>query len=336
MFKLIREGDGTTGPMGVKAVTNWLNERGYRTRKGAKWGIGPLHKLITSTTYKGEHRFNTEVWKTKEAKPESERVAVPVDPIIDPATFDAVQAQLKSRNPKVTPPRVVTGPILLTGIATCASCGGGMTLRTGKSGRYRYYTCASAMQKGKSAYKGRSIPMDKLDDIATDALTHQLLTENRVEALLTGLLQRQTARDEDHAQRMRALKDKMADAEARLKRLYQAIENRHRRPGRRHAQRANRGCEDGARHRQDRACPRGGGAKPGCPDHGRENHRRRWDHALEPARRRCRIPPGLSAGHDRQCGSGRHGSPHLRPQDRPRTPCHGRRGSSGRSSQFCS
>jgi hypothetical protein len=29
-----------------------------------------------------------------------------------------VQVQLKARNPKVAPPRVVTGPILLTGLAT--------------------------------------------------------------------------------------------------------------------------------------------------------------------------------------------------------------------------
>lgn len=42
---------------------------------------------------------------------------------------------LSRGNPKQTPPRVVTGPILLAGLATCASCRGGMTERTGKSGR---------------------------------------------------------------------------------------------------------------------------------------------------------------------------------------------------------
>ncbi|MCX7342369.1 MAG: hypothetical protein NT037_18070 [Hyphomicrobiales bacterium] len=35
---------------------------------------------------------------------------MPVDPIIEPAMFDAAQARLKSRNPKQTPPRVVTAP----------------------------------------------------------------------------------------------------------------------------------------------------------------------------------------------------------------------------------
>ena len=144
------------------AESCWLNERGYRTRVGARWGIGPLHQILTRATYKGERRFNRKVWKTKEAKPDADQIVVPVPPIIDAAAFDVVQALLKAKNPKVVPPRVVTGPILLTGIATCASCGGGMTLRTGKSGRYRYYTCATCAQRGKAACKGRSFPWTSL------------------------------------------------------------------------------------------------------------------------------------------------------------------------------
>ncbi len=225
IFRLFREGDGVSGPMGVKAVTSWLNEHGYRTRTGARWGIGPLHEILTRSTYKGAHRFNRKVWKTGQAKPEADHVPVAVDPIIDAATFDAVQAQLKSRNPKVLPPRVVTGPILLTGIATCASCGGGMTLRTGKTGRYRYYTCSTCARQGKSACKGRSIPMDKLDRLVTERLADRLLTPERVGNLLTGLMERQAGKDEDHAMRLTALRAKINDAESRLGRLYAAIES---------------------------------------------------------------------------------------------------------------
>ncbi len=225
IFKLITQGDGTSGPMGVKATADWLNTNGYRTRTGARWGIGPLHKLITSETYKGIYRFNRKVWKTKEDKPESEQIAIAIDAIIDAQTFDKVQAQLKKRNPKNTPPRTVTGPILLTGLATCASCGGGMTLRTGKYGRYRYYTCATCAQKGKSACKGRSIPMDKLDTIVTDSLASQLLTRPRVEKMLDGLIARQAQRSTEHSARLAKLKSRMTDAETRLKRLYDAIEN---------------------------------------------------------------------------------------------------------------
>lgn len=225
IFKLITQGDGTTGPMGVKSAADWLNRNGYRTRSGTKWGIGPLHSLITNETYKGTYRFNRKVWKTKEEKPASEQIAIAVEPIIDAPTFDKVQAQLKKRNPKNTPPRTVTGPILLTGLATCASCGGGMTLRTGKYGRYRYYTCATCAQKGKSACKGRSIPMDKLDTLVTKNLADSLLTPTRVQKLLEGLIDRQAQRNTEHTSRLTALKAKLTDAETRLKRLYDAIEN---------------------------------------------------------------------------------------------------------------
>jgi len=184
IFRLIREGNGTSGPMGVKAAASWLNANNYRTRAGARWGIGPLHKLITNPTYKGEYRYNQRDSRAKKLRSESEHIIIAIDPIIDPAVFDVVQAQLKARNPKVTPPRTVTGPTLLTGLATCASCQAGMTLRTGKSGRYRYYTCASAAQKGKSACTGRSVPMDKLDDLITARIMDDLLTPERVGNLL--------------------------------------------------------------------------------------------------------------------------------------------------------
>ena len=73
-------------------------------------------------------------------------MAVPA--IVDKDEFEIVQMLLKSRSPAMTPPRVVSGPTLLTGICFCAACGGAMTLRTGKSGRYRYYTCCTKARQG--------------------------------------------------------------------------------------------------------------------------------------------------------------------------------------------
>jgi hypothetical protein len=95
--------------------------------------------------------------KSKKLKPVSEVIAVAVPPLIDQATSDAVQAHLRARNPRVTLARVVSGPTLLTGICLCADCGGAMTLRTGKEGRYRYYTGSiKARQAGRVAKAARS------------------------------------------------------------------------------------------------------------------------------------------------------------------------------------
>jgi DNA invertase Pin-like site-specific DNA recombinase len=150
MYRLALGGDGTSGPMGVKSITAYLNGRRIFTRDGGRWGIGQVHRVLTRTTYIGRHEFNKRS-QSKELKPAGEVVTVEVPPLIDEAAFAAVQAHLRSRNPKVTPARVVSGPTLLTGICFCAGCGGAMTLRTGKSGRCRYYTCSIKAGRGRLA-----------------------------------------------------------------------------------------------------------------------------------------------------------------------------------------
>ncbi|MGH7086202.1 MAG: recombinase family protein, partial [Acetobacteraceae bacterium] len=147
IYRLALEGDGTSGPMGVKAITSYLNARRIFTRDGGRWGIGQLHRVLTRTTYVGCHEFNRSSQKSG-PKSAGEIVTAEVPSLIDQATFDAVQAHLRARNPKVTPARVVSGPTLLTGICFCSDCGGAMTLRTGKGGRYRYYTCSIKARQG--------------------------------------------------------------------------------------------------------------------------------------------------------------------------------------------
>jgi site-specific DNA recombinase len=124
-------------------------------------------------------------------------VEIPVPAIIETDVFEQVQKQLRARSPKTQAPRVTTGPILLTGLALCATCRGGMMLRTGtsKGGRvYRYYTCANCATKGKTVCKGRSIPMDKLDTLVTDHLVERLFKPERVAAILASLSSRRMER----------------------------------------------------------------------------------------------------------------------------------------------
>ena len=137
IYRLALEGEGDTGQMGVKAIVKYLNGKGIFTRDGGRWGIGQVHRVLTRRTYIGEHRFNRRSNKG-EVKPEEEVVTIEVPAIIERETFDTVQRLLQARNPKTElPARVVIGPTLLTGICYCGNCGGAMTIRTGKSGRYR-------------------------------------------------------------------------------------------------------------------------------------------------------------------------------------------------------
>jgi hypothetical protein len=118
----------------------------------------------------GEHEFNKRA-KSKELKPVSEIVVVPVPPLIDRATFDAVQALLKARHPTVTPSAVISGPTMLTGLIHCAKCGGAMTIRTGKGGRYRYYACSIKARQGPTGCSGMAVPMDMAVTILSPAIS---------------------------------------------------------------------------------------------------------------------------------------------------------------------
>ena len=57
MFSLYLDGDGTSGPLGVKETTKWLNSHGYRTRRGATFGVGPVHRILTDACYATGRRF---------------------------------------------------------------------------------------------------------------------------------------------------------------------------------------------------------------------------------------------------------------------------------------
>ena len=40
IYRLALEGDGTSGPMGVKNIAAYLNQRRIFTRDGGRWGVG--------------------------------------------------------------------------------------------------------------------------------------------------------------------------------------------------------------------------------------------------------------------------------------------------------
>jgi hypothetical protein len=167
IYRLALEGDGEAGQMGIKAIVKYLNSRGIFTRDGGRWGIGQVHRVLTRHTYIGEHQFNKRS-KARELKPEEEVITVQVLALVERETFDAVQALLQARNPETElPARVVIGPTLLTGICYCGNCGGAMTIRTGKGGRYRYYACSIKARQGETGCKGRAISAESSARLGT-------------------------------------------------------------------------------------------------------------------------------------------------------------------------
>ncbi len=228
IFRLALEGADGRGPIGVMAIACWLNENNIRTRYGGRWGKGMVHQVLTRTTYIGQHRFNTYDAKKGRRKPEAEHAIMEVPPIISVAEFEAVQRSLKARSPKMMPPRAVGGSTLLTGICFCACCGGAMTLRTGtsRSGQeYRYYTCATKATKGKTGCPGVSLPMDRLNEAVIEHLEKRLLDPARLEVLMDQLIARREDWVTERRQHVAEMERRATEADTKLSRLYEAIEN---------------------------------------------------------------------------------------------------------------
>ena len=225
IFQLYLRGVENSGQIGIKSIASYLNERNYRLRRGGRFSTKTVHEILRRSTYCGRHFFNKTNSKTRRTKPREEWIEMSVPPIIEESSFDQVQLLMKKRSPRNTPPRITNGPTLLTGIAKCSACGGGMTLRTGKSGRYRYYTCSRSSRQGKSACKGLSVPMKVLDDIVTNEVAARVLEPNRIRHILEELLLRTSNEAEKLQDRRVQLEARKCEIDSRLKRLYEAVED---------------------------------------------------------------------------------------------------------------
>jgi site-specific DNA recombinase len=217
IFKLYLDGNG------VRAIAARLNRKNIPYRDG-KFTSALTHKILTREAYIGRHYFNRTDSRAKKIKARSEWVWFETPTIIDPEIFRTVQDRLASRRPTRTPPRIVNSPTLLTGSAKCATCGGGMTIRTGKGGRYRYYACNNRINKGASTCRGSSIRMDYLDELVVHELETRIIQPDRSKALLAGLIERRRNRSDDQSQRSKELRLQLREIESKIGRLLDAIQ----------------------------------------------------------------------------------------------------------------
>ena len=153
-----------------RTVARILEQRGYRTRGGQKFGHTTLRRLLEDPTAKGLHRANytkrADGSKSTVPKPESEWVFNPVEPIVSPELWDRCAAILAAQESTRKPARKVAH--LFAGFAYCA-CGQRM---------YVYhpspkYVCTGCRNK---------IPTDDLEAVYRAQLTNFLVEPEEIAA----------------------------------------------------------------------------------------------------------------------------------------------------------
>ena len=218
-------GAGRKASMGIGKLSQHLNDKGLSYR-GRRFTPALVHTILTRETYVGRHYYNTKDSRTNTRRPREEWIEVEVPAIIPEKTFDKVQAILKSRDPKMTPARSHSSPVLLSGLGRCGnpSCDGTMMLMNGKGGQYRYYSCSNVRRKKDRTCGGNNVPMQQVDDAVIEVLEQRLLNPARLEKLLAQLLERSAGADAKRKRNIVTLRNERTAADTAIQRLFESIE----------------------------------------------------------------------------------------------------------------
>lgn len=212
--------------LGVHGLAAQLNYEGLLVR-GGQWTSGRIYEVLTNRAYIGEHYFNRHEKRggaVRRLKPRDEWVLIKVEPIVNDELFKAVQEKLASRSPERVPPRVVNCPTLLTGLLKCGVCGAGMTLATGKGGKYRYYKCSSRILKGKDTCTSDNLPTVQVDRLVLSSLADRVLTTSRVRTILESVRRRLSQSQASQESKVKQLTKELTSVQQRSQKLYEAVE----------------------------------------------------------------------------------------------------------------
>jgi DNA invertase Pin-like site-specific DNA recombinase len=210
--------------IGSKEIAKQFNARGIPMRGGV-WGSQRVLTILSNPAYAGNYRFNRIDSKTGRTKDAGEWISIPVPAIIDQEQFDQAARLREANAPTACAPRRETSPTLLTGLVRCGTCGAGMVMATGKSGKYRYYKCTARLKRGNAACASGNIPMDKLDNLVLESFKQTVFTSEHIRSVIDEL-RRETAKrgNRDEKQHVKTLETKLLESEQALNRLYEGVE----------------------------------------------------------------------------------------------------------------
>ena len=193
--------------LGTRAAAGWLNERGYRTRSGRPWSHRAVFTILRNRAYLGEVYFRDQWHKA------------PHPPLVTTETFDAVQGILAERGEDYSKRASNPSEYLLTGLMHCTRCGKQYlgTAATGRSARYRYYTCYSRQRYGPERCDADRLPADQLESAIRQSLRATFARHDLLAEAIT------TWRAHHHAQQPH-IQDQLAQVDAEINRSEDAVE----------------------------------------------------------------------------------------------------------------
>jgi site-specific DNA recombinase len=188
----------------LNGVCRRLHHAGVRTRTGKEtWDHKTIWDMLKNPAYKGEAAYGKTRWtpvgpclrapRGRPAQsrrgyagtdaPKAEWITIPVPAVVDPAVFEAVQAQLEENRRRARIPQKGSRYVL-QGLLVCAHCGYAYCGRTNDA-RNAYYRCAGAMNIPRHDFQrvcwNKELRMDQTDAAVWQEVCRLLEEPQRLE-----------------------------------------------------------------------------------------------------------------------------------------------------------
>ena len=193
----------------MKAIRDWLNEKGITTSKGKPMTYNIVHNMLKNRRYLGEYVFRDMLI------PDGIPAIVPVE------LFDKVQArmELNAKAParKKAKEEYLLSTKLFCGYCGATICGESGTGRNGES--HHYYKCATA-KKNRTECDLKPAKKVWLEDLVVNETVKLLQDDKIIDAVVSRVMKMQAKESEE----MPFLEARLKEAEDSIDNLLKAIE----------------------------------------------------------------------------------------------------------------
>ena len=213
-------------------IIDKLNDLGYKTKRGNKFGKNSLHGILSNEKYTGVYVFNKTQRKGVNGKrnghkqksdDEIIKVEGGMPQIIDREVFLQAQEMMQKRK-KAPGSHKATTLYLLTGLIRCGECGHAMqgNRRKDKYGNdYISYRCGCRKQKRDC--KNKEIKRDYLEEFVLTELEKHVLNDEAIPVLSKALNERLKTKSNDNHEMLTNLRNKLEKVTKEIENILNAI-----------------------------------------------------------------------------------------------------------------
>lgn len=227
IFRLYNEGNG------YNRIISELNNKGYLTKSGNKFGKNSIHDILTNEKYSGVYIFNRATSKdyegtrnTHESKDDNEVIRVPggVPAIISSEDFQKAQQRMKD-NKRSPGSFTAKETYLLSGLVFCGECGYRMTgnMRYGGRNKTKFVSYKCGRRENYKACDNKEIRREYLENYILSELERLVLNDEAIPRLAQKLQEYQSQKKSQNDVEATAIKAKLHDIEIQIGNIVNAI-----------------------------------------------------------------------------------------------------------------